>query len=139
MSGKRVNAKTGNGVCFNQHIDSDLHGFALQTSSLQTFNSNAQNCHNKINTYLLFIQFHHFPCLALNYLVLRVAMSQLGTSLNSHNDAKRVVILQYILHVSQTYAINGFQEMLVYANMHPTSLKRICLGRNDVASGASFY
>jgi hypothetical protein len=66
LSGIVVIAKSGSSVHFNQYIDSDLRGFTLQTSSLQTFNSNAQNCHNKINTYLLLIQFHHFPCPGTN-------------------------------------------------------------------------
>jgi hypothetical protein len=43
--------KTGSGMCFNRHIDSDLRGFTRETSSLQTFNCNAQNCHHKINTH----------------------------------------------------------------------------------------
>jgi hypothetical protein len=42
-----VNTKTGSGVRFNRHIDSDVCGFTRQTSSLQTHNSNAQNCHNQ--------------------------------------------------------------------------------------------
>jgi hypothetical protein len=67
LSGTRVNAKTGSGVRFNRHIDSDLRGFTRETNSLQTFNSNAQNCHHKINTYLLLIQFHQFPCLGSNH------------------------------------------------------------------------
>jgi hypothetical protein len=55
LSGLRINTKTGSDVSFklHVHIDSDLHGFTRETISLQTFNSNAQNCHNKINTYLL--------------------------------------------------------------------------------------
>jgi hypothetical protein len=55
LSATGVNAKTGSGVRFNQCIDSDLRGFTRQTSSLQTFNSNAQNCHNKINTYFVIV------------------------------------------------------------------------------------
>jgi hypothetical protein len=31
LSGTRVNAKTGSGVHFNRHIDSDLHGFTRET------------------------------------------------------------------------------------------------------------
>jgi hypothetical protein len=34
LAGNRVNAKTGSGVRFNRHIDSDLHGFTQQTNSL---------------------------------------------------------------------------------------------------------
>jgi hypothetical protein len=67
VSGTRVNDKTGSGVHFNRHIDSDLRGFIQETSSLQTFNSIAQNCHHKINTYLLLIQFYHFPSLGSNH------------------------------------------------------------------------
>jgi hypothetical protein len=59
LSETGVNAKTGSGVRCNQYIDSDPRGFMRQTSSLQTFNS--------INTCLLLIQFHHFPCPGSNH------------------------------------------------------------------------
>jgi hypothetical protein len=64
---KRVNVKIGSDVRFNRHIDSNLRRFTLKTSFFHTFKSNAQKCHDEINTYLLLIQFHHFPCPGSNH------------------------------------------------------------------------
>jgi hypothetical protein len=126
MSETRVNAKTGSSMRFNLHVNSDVRGFTWQTNSSQTFNCNAQNCHDIFNTYLLLIQFHNSPCpssnnncvyvIELNGPVLKLATANKERTYLKCNYISVVVQrIIYCFHIIQILQTNFYSLLLYFA------------------------